>query len=357
MLSVKQISKTYPGFGIENVSFDVQPGEYFVLLGRTGVGKSVLLEIIAGLTQPDSGCVFLDGAEITHEKIQKRKTSLVFQNSALFPHMTVYDNIAYPLSGWGKTKSQIRERVTELAEDFAISHLLTARPQTLSGGESQRVSLARAVASEPRCLLLDEPLSSLDATSRSDIRALLRKISARGRVILHVTHDYTEAVSLSTHIAVMEDGGIAQVGTVEEIFQHPKSEFIARFVGIRNFFRGKLEASDAAEASLRHFTTDGLSFSVLTESSAGPGCIMVRSEDVTLYNAARPTSARNNFEGSIVDIAPAGGGVEVIVDIGVSKPVEVAALVTSEAVSALKLRSGKKVWVSFKAAAARFIEE
>lgn len=357
MLSVKQISKTYPGFGIENVSFDVQPGEYFVLLGRTGVGKSVLLEIIAGLTQPDSGCVFLDGAEITHEKIQKRKTSLVFQNSALFPHMTVYDNIAYPLSGWGKTKSQIRERVTELAEDFAISHLLAARPQTLSGGESQRVSLARAVASEPRCLLLDEPLSSLDATSRSDIRALLRKISARGRVILHVTHDYTEAVSLSTHIAVMEDGGIAQVGTVEEIFQHPKSEFIARFVGIRNFFRGKLEASDAAEASLRHFTTDGLSFSVLTESSSGPGCIMVRSEDVTLYNAARPTSARNNFEGSIVDIAPAGGGVEVIVDIGLSKPVEVAALVTSEAVSALELRSGKKVWVSFKAAAARFIEE
>ncbi len=357
MLSVKGISKTYPGFGIKDVSFDVQPGEYFVLLGRTGVGKSVLLEIIAGLTRPDSGSVLLDGRDITHEKMQNRRISLVFQSSALFPHMSVYGNIAYPLRWCGKAKSQVDQRVAKLAEDFSISHLLRARPQTLSGGESQRVSLARAVASEPRCLLLDEPLSSLDATSRSEIRALLRRISVGGQVILHVTHDYAEAVSLSTHIAVMEDGGIAQIGTVDEIFQHPKSQFVARFVGIRNFFKGRLETSDSEGASLKHFATDGLSFSVLTDSLAGPGSVMVRSEDVTITNVASSTSARNNFEGAIVDIAPVGGGVEVIVDIGKGKRAEIAALVTNEAVSALELRSGKKVWVSFKAAAAKFIEE
>jgi len=175
--------------------------------------------------------------------------------------------------------------------------------------------------------------------------------------MLHVTHDYTEAVSLSTHIAVMEDAGIAQIGTVEEIFQHPKSQFIARFVGIRNFFKGRLEAATGEGASLKHFTTDGLSFAVLTDSGAGAGSIMVRSEDVTITNAAGPTSARNNFEGPIVDIAPVGGGVEVIVDIGRGKSLEVAALITNEAVSALELRSGKKVWVTFKAAAARFIEQ
>jgi len=174
---------------------------------------------------------------------------------------------------------------------------------------------------------------------------------------LHVTHDYTEAVSLSTHIAVMEDGGIAQIGTVEEIFQHPKSQFIARFVGIRNFFKGRLEAPEAEGASLKHFATDGLGFAVLTDSPAGPGSVMVRSEDVTITNAASPTSARNNFVGPIVDIAPVGGGVEVIVDIGQGKPLEIAALITNEAVSALELRCGKKVWVTFKAAAVKFIEE
>ncbi|MHC4323822.1 MAG: ABC transporter ATP-binding protein [Planctomycetota bacterium] len=356
MLSVKAISKTYPGFGIKDLSFDVQEGEYFVLLGRTGVGKSVLLEIIAGLTCPDSGSVLLDGRDITGEKMQNRRINLVFQSSALFPHMSVYDNIAYPLRWCGRKKARVDRRVAKLAGDFAISHLLEARPQTLSGGESQRVSLARAVASEPRCLLLDEPLSSLDATSRSDIRALLRKISAEGQLIVHVTHDYTEAVSLSTHIAVMEDGGIAQNGTVEEIFQHPRSHFIARFVGIRNFFKGRLETPESDGTSLKHFATDGLSFAVLTESPAGPGSVMVRSEDVTITNVAGSTSARNNFEGPIADIVPVGGGVEVIVDIGRDRSLQVAALVTKEAVSALELRPGKKVWVAFKAAAVKFIE-
>lgn len=357
MLSVRGISKTYPGFGIADVSFDVKQGEYFVLLGRTGAGKSVLLEIIAGLTSPDSGSVFLDGRDITSEKMQNRRISLVFQSSTLFPHMDVRDNIAYPLRWCGKAKSEVSERVARLAEDFSVSHLLKARPQTLSGGESQRVSMARAVAGKPRCLLLDEPLSSLDATSRSEIRSLLRKISADGQLIVHVTHDYTEAVSLSTHVAVMEDGGIVQIGTVEEIFQHPKSHFVARFVGIRNFFKGRLEAPEGRRTGLKEFSTDGLGFFLLAEAPDGPGSVMVRSEDVTIANAASHTSARNNFEGAIVDIVPAGGGVEVIVDIGKGKPAEIAALVTNEAVSALELRSGKRVWVSFKAAAAKFIED
>ncbi len=357
MLSVEGISKTYPGFGIKNVSFDVQDGEYFVLLGKTGVGKSVLLEIVAGLTAPDSGSVRLDGRDITHEKMQNRQIGMVFQRSALFPHMSVYDNVAYPLRWRGRAKSEVGRRISQLADDFAISHLLQARPATLSGGESQRVSLARAVAGEPRCLLLDEPLSSLDAPSRSEIRAQLRRLSANGQLMVHVTHDYTEAVSLSTHIAVMEEGGIAQIGTVEEIFQHPKSHFIARFVGIRNFFKGRLEAPQGEEAGLKHFATDGLSFSVLTECPSGPGSVMVRSEDVTITTTPSSTSARNNFQGPIVDIAPAGGGAEVMVDIGKGKPVEIAALVTKEAVSALGLSLGCKVWVSFKAAAAKFIEE
>ncbi|NIP22762.1 MAG: ATP-binding cassette domain-containing protein [Phycisphaerae bacterium] len=353
MLSVREISKDLASFAIKDVSFDVSTNQYFVLLGSTGVGKSLLLETIAGLLRPDSGRVLLDGTDITNEKMQKRKVALVFQSSTLFPHMTVYDNIAYPLRR-RNINTKISRRVNELAEDFAVSHLLRAKPQTLSGGESQRVSLARAVASEPRCLLLDEPLSSLDTKSRSEMRALLRKIHRQGRhQIVHVTHDYTEAVSLATHVAVMEAGTIAQVGTVDEIFQHPKSDFVARFVGIKNFFKGRLQDSSDHDTNTRHFTSGSLSLSVLTDSPSGPGFVCVRSEDVTISKTASSTSARNNFEGTIVDIVPAGIGIEVIVNIGV----EIAALLSGESARALKLGCGKKVWVSFKASAVKYVEE
>ena len=352
MLSVRNICRTLPSFALEDVSFEVQQGQYFVLLGASGVGKSVLLEIIAGLTCPDTGRIFLDGKDITNEKIQRRNIAMVFQNSTLFPHITVYNNIAYPLRCKRLKERQIHRRVAKLAEDFAVTALLKRRPQTLSGGQSQRVSLARAVASEPRCLLLDEPISSLDVKSRPQMRALLRRINAQGRAVLHVTHDYTEAASLGTHIGVMEAGTISQTGTVEEVFQRPKSEFIAQFVGIRNFFKGRLVKPENDQTDTRRFRTGGLVFWVLSENPAGSGHIMIRSEDITICNSASRTSARNNFEGTIVDIVPAGPGVEVIIDIGV----EVAALVTAESVKKLELDCGKKVWISFKASAVKFVE-
>ncbi len=353
MLSVSGICKSLGALALKDVSFEVQAGQYFVLLGASGVGKSVLLEMIAGLIRPDAGRVVLDGKDITGEKIQERRVGLVFQNGALFPNMTVYENIAYPLRCKKLASRQVRVRVGELAEDFAVGHLLKRSISGLSGGESQRVCLARTVASEPRCLLLDEPISALDVKSRPQVRALLRKINAKGQMIVHVTHDYTEAVSLGTHIAVMENGRIAQAGTAEEIFRHPKSEFVARFVGIRNFFKGKLGNSQQGEGNTRRFESERLGFSILSDSPAGGGFVCVRSEDVTIANTERQTSARNNFEGTIADIIPAPVGVEVVVDVGV----EIAALVSAESVKNLDLRNGKKVWVSFKASAIQYIEE
>ena len=396
MLSVRGISRTLGALAIKDISFEVRQGEYFVLLGASGVGKSVLLETIAGIIRPDTGRVFLDGKDITNEQIHRRKIGFVFQNSTLFPHMTVYDNIAFGLRCRRLQNRQIHKRVGELAEDFAVSHLLKCRPQTLSGGEAQRVCLARAVASEPKCLLLDEPISSLDVSARGQIRALLRKISsgaahlrnranaepARGPAIVHVTHDYTEAVCLGTHIAVMENGRIVQAGAAQEVFHRPKSEFVARFVGIRNFFKGRLPEPDYGQARAREFVSNGLSFSVLTDRPGGSGYIMVRSRDVTICDlgpkdaAGQPapagpaqngrafrrprTSARNNFEGTIVDIIPNGnlpGGVEVIVDIGAGKPVEVAALITAQSAKMLDLHPGKRVSLSFKASAVEYVEE
>lgn len=363
MLSVRKISKTLDSLAIKDVSFEVQENQYFVLLGASGAGKSVLLETIAGLIQPDAGQLFLDGKDITNEKMQNRKIGMVFQDSALFPNMTVYGNISYPLKCRKLNSVQIREKVAKIAEDVAVTHLLNRSPTTLSGGESQRVSLARAIVSEPRCLLLDEPLSSLDVKARSQMRGLLRRIHRRGKQsILHVTHDYTEAVSLGTHVAVMEGGTIVQAGTLDEIFLRPKSEFVADFVGIRNFFKGKLENSHDGQGKARRFKIGDLVFSVLTNCDAGSGFVSVRSEDITIYNSngdiEHPnTSARNNYKGKITDILRAGSGIEVLIDIGLAEPVEVAAMVTADSVKALNLSCGKKVWVSFKASAAKFVEE
>ncbi len=357
MLSVRGLSKSLSGLALRDISFDVQAGRYFVLLGASGVGKSVLLETIAGMLKPDSGRILLDEKDITNEKIQERKVALVFQDSTLFPHMTVYDNIAYPLRSRKSTGPEIRRRVSELAEDFGVEGLLRRRPDTLSGGETQRVCLARALASKPKCLLLDEPISSLDAQSRPRIRALLRRINSQTKMhIVHVTHDYIEAASLGANIAVMEKGRIVQCGTTADVFQRPKSEFVASFVGIRNFFKGKL-APPHDDHNAKCFEVDGLAFSVLTAGNAGPGYLMVRSEDVTISNQTSLTSARNNFAGTITDITPAAEGIEVIVDIGLNKPINIAALVTAESVELLKLTRAKKVQVSFKASAVKFVEQ
>ena len=352
MLSLANVSKRLGGFAMSDVTFDVAEGEYFVVLGASGVGKTVLLEAIAGLLDVDSGSIELDGADITRERIQRRRTALVYQDRALFPHMSVRDNIAYGLRCRRLSAAEIEGRVRGLAGEVGVADILERSPDTLSGGEAQRVALARALATEPRCLLLDEPLSALDVGARRGMRALLRRLNRSGHTMVHVTHDYEEAISLASRVAVIEGGRTAQVGTPEEVFRHPKSEFVAAFLGVRNFFKGRLERPQAG-GELAEFVTSGPTFRVLTGAAPGPGHLMLRSEDVTVSNAPGQTSARNSFEGTVVDIAPARLGVEVSVDIGV----EISALVTAESVDRLGLEVGKRARVSFKASAARFIEE
>ena len=353
MLSVRNIRKHLGDFAITGVSFDVADGEYFVLLGASGVGKTVLLETIAGLLSPDEGEIILDGKDITNERIQKRRMGLVYQDRALFPHMTVYQNIAYGLRGGRRGRAAAREKVKALANDVGVNDLLNRHPATLSGGEAQRVALARALAIDPRCLLLDEPISSLDTQARSEVRAVLRSLNRNGHTVVHVTHDYEEAVSLASRVGIMENGTIVQTGAPKEVFHHPKSEFVARFVGIRNFFQGRLEPARRGAGSLAHFVTSGLGFLILTDARPGPGYIILRSEDITVSRTCTHTSAQNSFMGAVVDLAPARLGVEVTIDIGV----ELAGLLTTESVERLGLQCGQKVWASFKATAARFIEE
>ncbi len=348
LLSIENISKTFGTFSIRDVSFDVEAGDYFVLLGPSGVGKTVLLETIAGQLIPDSGRIVLDGTDITHAKIQNRKVGLVYQTRTLFPHLTVRQNIAYGLRSRGRKR---HERVSELAADVGVSNLLDRKPGNLSGGEYQRVALARTIATEPRCLLLDEPLSNLDVQSRSGMRSLLRKLRRNGQTVVHITHDYEEALALATRMAVMENGRILQVDVPEELFRHPKSDFVARFIGIRNFFRGDL-VSDGA-GNVAEFVTNGLTFQIATDMRSGRGCLMLRSEDIIVTKKPSETSARNTFRGTIIDIAPVRRGIELTVDIGM----EITALITRESREGLHLDIGQTVWIYFKATAGKFLGE
>jgi len=353
MLRVEGVCKSLGSFAVRDISFEVRRGDYFVLLGASGAGKTVILEILAGLIRPDAGRILLDGEDITAESLQRRPIGLVYQDQALFPHLSVYGNIAYGLRCRRWKRSEIRRRVNHVAEAVGVKDLLDRLPDSLSGGEAQRVALARTLVTEPQCLLLDEPISSLDIKARTRMRALLRRLNRAGQTIIHVTHDYEEAISLASRVAVVQDGTIVQVDAPEQIFRRPRSRFVAHIVGIRNFFSGRLQRGEGQNGQLARFVTAGPTFSILTDATGGEGHCVLSSDAVVISNTSSDSSARNVFKGSVVDLAPVRLGVEVVVDIGV----QLSALVTAESVRKLDLYCGKEVWISFKASALEFIGE
>jgi molybdopterin-binding protein len=348
MLELRNISKRFPDFCLKNISFSVEKGDYFILLGESGAGKSVLLETIAGLAHSDSGSLFMEGKDITHHKIQNRGIGLVFQDHAVFPHMTVYENISYSLHGRISGRKEKKEEVYRIAEQLTISGLLDRRPSTLSGGELQRVALARTLIQQPRILLLDEPLASLDSRIKTELRSQLRKIHRQGQTILHVTHDYEEALSLGNRIAVIHDGSVIQNGTPEEVFRNPKSEFVAHFVGVRNFFRARLSRENNNTVALVDKT---IAVRLVPPDTGPEGFILIRSEDIILSNASFDSSATNNFEGTITEIIPGIKGIDVVVDAGI----RLHAMITTDSLARLELTEGKRIWLHFKATAVRFI--
>ena len=300
MLELKSIYKKFPTFELQDINLDIEEGEYFVLLGKSGSGKSLILELIAGLQTPETGDIKIHGVSILNRTIQKRNIGLVFQNHSLFPHMTVKANIFFALKK-RRNRDSFVKNINSVIDILKVSHLLDRYPATLSLGESQRVALVRTLVTNPCCLLLDEPLSSLDTQTKTEIRSLLRKINSghiyfgeenreKLKTILHVTHDYEEALALSSRIAVIENGVISQVGKPSEIFRHPKSQFIAKFIGIKNFYRGYVKKVDKTTSIFTVYknnnSSDGLTnidFNISTDEYNGDsGCVILRSEDITL---------------------------------------------------------------------------
>lgn len=343
MLRVHNISKKLGSFHLDSLSFDVAKGDYFVLLGESGAGKTVILELIAGLLSADQGSIELNGSDISRAPIQKRRIGLVYQDHALFPHMSVRQNIAYGIR-------DPKILVEDIANRVGAESLLDRDTGTLSLGESQRVALARALAVSPDILLMDEPLASLDCQSKTLIRSLLRELNEAGQTIVHVTHDFEEAMALASRVAILEKNRITQVGSPDEVFHAPRSEFVANFVGIRNFFKGPLKPITEESAE---FSVSGLTFIVATDNDERHGSLVIKSEAVTVSSSRPEGSARNVFQGTIVDMESVRLGVELTIDIGVKLFAMVAKVPQRE----VSYKPGMVVWTSFKATAARFIPD
>ena len=350
MLLIDDISLDLGDFSLKNISFSVEQGEYIVILGMSGVGKTVLLEMLAGILHSDKGRLILENKDITREKIQRRPFGLVYQDQALFPHLSVDRNLAYGLRSQKKPASEITTCVRHIAQELGIDHLLHRFPSTLSGGEAQRVALGRALVTQPRILLLDEPLSALDTQARFTLRRLLKKIHRQGQTIIHVTHDYEEAISLATRIVLMENGAIVQTGNPIDIFNHPKTQFVARFIGIRNVIEGYL-TSAADKSTAATFTSKGVKLSVRSDSDDGSGFFMLRSEDIFLSNHPESSPAHNHLQGTIIEIIPASSGAEVLVDIGFEISAQVPAILMEQ----LDLEIGRPVYIGFETAVGRFM--
>ena len=248
-LSLRQVGKIYDGgvVGAKDVNLEIADKEFIILVGPSGCGKSTTLRMIAGLEEISEGELYIDDKLVNDVAPKDRDIAMVFQNYALYPHMTVYDNMAFGLKLRKVPKAVIKEKVQEAARILDIEHLLDRKPKALSGGQRQRVALGRAIVREPKVFLMDEPLSNLDAKLRVQMRAEITKLHRRlGTTVIYVTHDQTEAMTMGTRIVVMKDGIVQQVDTPIELYERPRNMFVAGFIGSpqMNFFDAKLVKED-----------------------------------------------------------------------------------------------------------------
>lgn len=320
-LELKEIKKSFTeGEAVlDNISLEISKGEFITLLGSSGCGKTTTLRIIAGLEQPDAGSVWLDGREVTGLEPNQRDVNTVFQNYALFPHMNVAENIGYGLKLKKVPKSEIRKKVSQMLELVQLEGYEKRKPSELSGGQKQRVAIARALVNNPKVLLLDEPLGALDLQLRRAMQIELKHLQKKlGITFIYITHDQEEAINMSDRIAVMKDGRIEQIGTPDEIYNHPKTSYVATFVGNANILHGAAESIQGQNAIVK-IGNDKVIVKLETsqqntEDTGGKQhlaagekvTLAVRSENILLQEAAviGDTDTDNR---DTVDISVAGG--------------------------------------------------
>ena len=301
LLEIRGVSKKFGDFiAVNNVDLDIYHGELFCLLGGSGCGKTTLLRMLAGFEKPSSGQILIDGQDMSEVPPYKRPTNMMFQNYALFPHMTVEKNVAFGLEQDGLAKSEISDKIDSILRLVELQDYKKRRPQQLSGGQRQRVALARALVKQPKLLLLDEPLSALDKKLREQTQFELMNIQDKvGVTFVVVTHDQEEAMTLSTRIAVMDRGRFIQTGTPTEIYEYPRDRFVADFIGSANILDGKVVSN--LEGMIEVSTYLG-KFSFKSNSNISEGSdlfVGLRPEKINITKAA---SKSKNSTGYIDDI-------------------------------------------------------
>ena len=304
IIELQEVSKHYSRtiIGVDRVSFDVEDGEFVTLLGPSGCGKSTLLRMIGGFEEPTHGLIRLAGRDVTWEPPYRREVNMVFQDYALFPHMTVGQNIAYGLKMLGMDKATAKARALEALTLVGLPDKIDQKPHQLSGGQRQRIALARAIVRRPKVLLLDEPLSALDARMRDQMRIELKHLHEKvGITFILVTHDQEEALTMSDRIIVMERGRVAQDGRPQDIYDHPASPYVANFIGTTNFLPASVAAVDGDRAEI---DLGGARVAALVDRAFAPGA------EVTL--AFRPDKARLRAPGEPAANALPGRIAEVI---------------------------------------------
>lgn len=338
-------------FSLRGVSLRVERGDYLTVMGPTGAGKTILLECIIGFYRPGKGRVFMDGVDITDMPPEKRRIGIVYQDYALLPHLTVSGNIEYGLRKVDPDKASRARKVRDMAASLQIDHLMHRRPDTLSGGEQQRVALSRALVVEPRMLLMDEPLSALDPRTRHDIRNLLRKVvKKRDITVLHITHDMDDVYALADKVAILKGGILVQHDTTHRVFHRPCNGFIADFVGAAVFDGRTLQGNGGgSRVSVNGLTLNSLDM-VTPETEVR---VAIRPENVMV--CSRPPdggSARNVVKGILQDLYQEGRITHLSFNAnGVCIPV----LVTTSTYMEMGLEPGEERYLVIKAANVRIV--
>lgn len=351
VIRMEGVAKSFGGVpAVAGVSLDIARGEFFCLVGASGSGKTTLLRLIAGFETPDQGRVLIDGEDMSDRPPYARPVNMMFQSYALFPHLTVADNVAFGLEEERRPRAEIRERVAAALDLFDMGAFGARKPHQLSGGQRQRVALARALVKNPKILLLDEPLAALDKKLRE--RAQLELVALRERVgitFVMVTHDQEEAMSMASRIALMRDGALCQIGTPRELYDAPQSRFAADFFGVANLFGGRVTKAGAAVDCTEVWST----LAVTGDCTQGADVtVMVRPEQVAL--AKERPAGPNVLAGTLANVVFLGNAYVCYVALETGKTVQ-ARLPPPDMARLGKLDAGDRVFVSWEPSAGRVL--
>ena len=348
ILEIEDLNVDLGEFKLIDVNLKVKRREYVTIIGPTGSGKSILLETVAGFYRPLRGRIKIEGRDVTNLPPEKRCVSIVCQDYALFPHMSVFDNIAYGLRKREKDKSVIEREVRKVTEVLGISHLLHRKPETLSGGEQQRVAIARALVVKPKLLLMDEPFSALDVKTRENLRKLVKKaVEEYETTVLQVTHDFDDVFSLADRVVVMKDGRVMQIGKPEDVFSKPTNDFVADFVGT-NILNGNVIGEEKGLTLIRV----GNHILYSTDRAEGDVRISIRPEDIVISNEPLTSSAKNVIRCKVEEIKRGTNLVWLVLN---CDGLRFKAVVTPSSLESMNIDVGKDVFASFKAVNVRIV--